>query len=40
MESMTDVDANELAARSKHVLTGPQGMIDVAVDRVEGFWSQ
>jgi len=40
LESMTDVDASEVAARSKHVLTGPQSMIDVAVDRVEGFLSQ
>lgn len=40
LESMTDVDSNEVAARSKHVLTGPQSMIDVAVDRVEGFLSQ
>jgi phospholipase C len=40
LESMTDVDPNEVAARSKHVLTGPQSMIDVSIDRVEGFLSQ
>jgi phospholipase C len=40
VESMTDVDANEVAARSRHVLTGPQSMIDVAMDRVEDFLSQ
>jgi hypothetical protein len=40
LESMTDVDPNEVAARSRHVLTGPQGMIDVSIDRVEGFLSQ
>ena len=37
---MTDVDPNAVAARSKHVLTGPQSIIDVAVARVEGFLSQ
>jgi phospholipase C len=40
LESMTDVDPNEVAARSKHVLTGPQSMIDVASERVDGFLSQ
>jgi phospholipase C len=40
VESMTDVDANDVAARSRHVLTGPQSMIDVAMDRVEDFLSQ
>jgi phospholipase C len=40
LESMTDVDPNEVAARSRHVLTGPQSMIDVASERVEGFLSQ
>ena len=40
LESMTDVDSNEVAARSRHVLTGPQSMIDVSIDRVEGFLSQ
>jgi hypothetical protein len=40
LESMTDVDPNEVAARSKHVLAGPQSMIDVSVDRLEGFLSQ
>jgi hypothetical protein len=37
---MTDSDPNAVAARSKHVLTGPQSMIDVAMDRVEDFLSQ
>jgi hypothetical protein len=40
VESMTDVDPNEVAARSRHVLTGPQSMIDVATERVEDFLSQ
>jgi len=40
LEAMTDTDPNDVAARSRHVLTGPQSMIDVAVDRVEAFLSQ
>lgn len=40
LESMTDADPNVVAARSRHVLTGPQSMIDVAVDRVEDFLGQ
>jgi len=40
LESMTDTDPNDVAARSRHVLTGPQSMIDVSVDRVEAFLSQ
>jgi hypothetical protein len=40
LESMTDTDANVVAARSRHVLTGPQSMIDVSVDRVEAFLNQ
>jgi phospholipase C len=40
VESMTDTDPNVVAARSRHVLTGPQSMIDVAMDRVEDFLSQ
>lgn len=40
LESMTEVDPNVVAARSRHVLTGPQSMIDVAVERVEDFLSQ
>jgi predicted thioredoxin/glutaredoxin len=40
VESMTDTDPNEAAARSRHVLTGPQSMIDVVMDRAEGFLSQ
>jgi hypothetical protein len=37
---MSDVDSNEVAARSRHVLTGPQSVIDVSIERVEGFLSQ
>jgi phospholipase C len=37
LESMANADPNDVAARSKHVLTGPQSMIDVAVDRAEEF---
>jgi phospholipase C len=40
VESMTDTDPNVVAARSRQVLTGPQSMIDVAMDRVEDFLSQ
>lgn len=40
LESMTDVDANIVAARSRHVLTGPQSQIDAAVDRVDNFLTQ
>jgi phospholipase C len=40
LESMTDADPNTIAARSKHVLTGPQSMIDVSMDRVEDFLAQ
>ncbi len=40
LESMTDSDPNTVAARSKHVLTGPQSMIDVSMDRVEDFLAQ
>jgi phospholipase C len=40
LESMTDADPNDVAARSRHVLTGPQSMIDVSMDRVEEFLSQ
>jgi phospholipase C len=40
LESMTDVDANVVAARSRHVLTGPQSQIDAAVDRVDSFLAQ
>jgi len=34
------ISAWKVAARSRHVLTGPQSMIDVAMDRVEDFLSQ
>ncbi len=40
LESMTDEDPNVIAARSRHVLTGPQSQIDTAVDRVDGFLEQ
>jgi len=40
LESMTDEDPNLVAARSRHVLTGPQSQIDTAVDRVDNFISQ
>lgn len=40
LESMTDEDANVVAARSRHVLTGPQSQIDAAVDRVDSFLAQ
>jgi phospholipase C len=35
LEAMTDADPNLVAARSRHVLTGPQSQIDAAVDRVD-----
>ena len=40
LESMTDEDPNVVAARSRHVLTGPQSQIDAAVDRVDNFINQ
>jgi phospholipase C len=40
LESMTDEDPNIVAARSRHVLTGPQSQIDAAVDRVDTFIAQ
>jgi phospholipase C len=40
LESMTDEDPNIVAARSRHVLTGPQSQIDAAVDRVDSFMAQ
>jgi phospholipase C len=40
LESMTDVDPNVVAARSRHVLTGPQSQIDAAVDRVDSFLTE
>jgi phospholipase C len=39
LESMSDEDAALVAARSRHVLTGPQSQIDAAVDRVDAFLS-
>jgi phospholipase C len=40
LESMTAEDPNVVAARSRHVLTGPQSQIDAAVDRVDSFLAQ
>ena len=40
LESITDEDPNVVAARSRHVLTGPQSQIDAAVDRVDNFIDQ
>jgi phospholipase C len=40
LETMTNEDANLVAARSRHVLTGPQSQIDTAVDRVDNFIDQ
>jgi hypothetical protein len=37
LEAMSDEDPAVVAARSRHVLTGPQSQIDAAVDRVDGF---
>jgi phospholipase C len=37
LESMTNEDPNVVAARSRHVLTGPQSQIDAAIDRVDSF---
>lgn len=40
LESMTDEDPNVVAARSRHVLSGPQSQADAAVDRVNRFIAQ
>ena len=40
LEAMSDEDPNVVAARSRHLLTGPQSQIDTAVDRVDNFISQ
>jgi phospholipase C len=40
LESMTAEDPNVVAARSRHLLTGPQSQIDAAVDRVDSFLAQ
>jgi phospholipase C len=40
LESMTDEDPNLVAARSRHLLTGPQSQIDAAVERIDNFVSQ
>lgn len=37
LESMTNEDANVVAARSRQVLSGPQSQIDAAFDRVASF---
>jgi phospholipase C len=40
LETMTATDAATTAARNRHVLSGPQSQIDVAMDRVEDFLSE
>jgi phospholipase C len=40
LEAMSNEDPNVVAARSRHVLTGPQSQIDTAVDRVDSFIAQ
>ena len=40
LESITDEDPNLVAARSRHILTGPQSQIDTAVERVDNFINQ
>jgi phospholipase C len=40
LEAMSNEDPNIVAARSRHVLTGPQSQIDTAVDRVDTFIAQ
>jgi phospholipase C len=40
LEAMTDEDPAVVAARSRHVLTGPQSQIDAAVDRIDSFIDQ
>jgi phospholipase C len=40
LESMTDEDPSVVAARSRHVLSGPQSQSDAAVDRVDNFITQ
>jgi phospholipase C len=37
LEAMGDEDPTVVAARSRHVLSGPQSQIDAAVDRVDAF---
>jgi hypothetical protein len=40
LETMTTTDPATTAARNRHVLSGPQSQIDVAMDRVEDFLSE
>jgi phospholipase C len=40
LEAMSNEDPNVVAARSRHILTGPQSQIDTAVDRVDTFIAQ
>ena len=37
LESMAGEDASVIAARARHILTGPQSQMDAAIDRVESF---
>lgn len=37
LETMTTTDPATTVARNRHVLSGPQSQIDVAMDRVEDF---
>jgi hypothetical protein len=37
LESMGGEDPSVVAARARHVLSGPQSQADAAVDRVDGF---
>jgi hypothetical protein len=40
LESMTDVRPEALLGRSKRMVTGFDGAVDVAVERVEQFFAQ
>jgi len=37
LEALTGEDPSVIAARNRHVLTGPQSQVDAAVDRVDAF---
>jgi phospholipase C len=37
LESMAGEEASVVAARARHVLSGPQSQVDAAIDRIEGF---
>jgi hypothetical protein len=40
LESVTDVEATSLKGRIKRLVTGFDGQVDVAIDRVEDFLSR